>query len=184
MTSERTKAACRKSVAQDGFSDGIDAAVTDHHIARDKAGRFGIRCEARLPAMDGEQSRAAAEFNSAQYWRGFITREVRDATADEIERAAHSYFVRGVVAHAKNRRSKAAILRREIIKRDGDKCWLCGGNLPAHDRTLEHLVAQSNGGTDELHNLAVTHEACNKLLGNLPLSAKLALRDRFRSEAA
>ena len=164
----------------------IAEAVINYHIAFSRARRFGLRCEAKMPPLDGEQSRQATEFNSEQYWQGLATREERDAAVDEIERASRSYWTKGKVAYlGENGGGKARRrLRRAIIERDGADCWLCGNEMPMQDRTVEHLIAKSNGGTDELDNLALCHEACNVLLGNLPLAAKLDLRRKYRDEAA
>ena len=166
-------------------AQGIHAAVIDFHIAFTKAKRFGLRCTARMPAMTGEQSRQAAAFNSAQYWQGLATKEERDAAAEEIDRASAAYFNRGVVAYPqRTRKSKSSKLRRAVLERDGRDCWLCGERMPTHDMTVEHLVARTNGGTDDLDNLALAHRACNELLGSLSLEAKLELRAKLQKVEA
>ena len=167
------------------IEERIKMAVINFHIAYSKAKRFGLRCSARMPAMTGEQSRQAAEFNSAQYWQGLATRQEREAAAAEIDRASEAYFERGVVAYPQSRqKSKSAKLRRAVLERDGKDCWLCGERMPTNDRTVEHLVAKANGGTDDLENLALAHRACNELLGSLSLEAKLELRAKMQRAAA
>lgn len=163
----------------------VEDAVIQFHIAVKRARWFGLHCKAKLPAMDGEQSRQAAAFNSDRYWSGHVSREERDATAEEIDRACRAYFTKGRVSYTLETNNGAKRLRRAILARDGDACWLCGKVMPTQDRTIEHLVARSNGGTNELSNLALAHRACNHLLGNLPFEAKQALRARMRElEAA
>ena len=64
--------------------------------------------------------------------------------------------------------------------RDGEGCFFCGeavGMCPS----IEHLVPRTEGGTSVLHNLVLSHRDCNHAAGNLPISKKVALRDRMRS---
>ena len=141
--------------------------------------RFGLRCDAQMPAMDGEQARKAREALSAMYWSGLVNRDEQQAARDEIDRASNSYFVRGVVAYPRQRKGAArwrlAMIGR-LMERDGEGCWLCGKPMRLDDRTIEHKLAQSLGGGDDFGNLAVTHAACNGRLGNLPLAEKEAMR--------
>lgn len=71
--------------------------------------------------------------------------------------------------------------------RDGDRCWLCNGKLSfgaartsKKAPTIEHLVAQVNGGTDALDNLVLAHPGCNRQLGCRPVEDKHAMRERRR----
>ena len=46
------------------------------------------------------------------------------------------------------------------------RCLICNGPLAFDARTgegvtLEHIRARSRGGTNDLHNLALVHAACN-----------------------
>ena len=79
-------------------------------------------------------------------------------------------------------------LNDQIRARDGDKCWLCAGKLdfkaePNSKKapTREHLLAQSLGGTNDLANLVLCHPGCNKTLGVRPVTQKLKLREKHRS---
>lgn len=71
--------------------------------------------------------------------------------------------------------------------RDGDRCWLCNGKLSfgaartsKKAPTIEHLVAQVNGGTDALDNLVLAHPGCNRQLGCRPVEDKHAMCERRR----
>jgi hypothetical protein len=73
----------------------------------------------------------------------------------------------------------------QLRARDGERCWLCDGKLdfaaaPNSKKapTIEHLVAQANGGTNALDNLVLTHPGCNKQLGCRPREDKLKMRER------
>ena len=41
--------------------------------------------------------------------------------------------------------------------------------------TIEHLLSFSHGGSDNLNNLCLACDECQKLLGNLPLTRKIEL---------
>lgn len=77
------------------------------------------------------------------------------------------------------RMSKAETRRvkQQLVERDGPDCWLCGEATTPFDRTVEHLVALSRGGTNDLENLALAHTGCNRCMGNLALADKLAMRE-------
>ena len=63
--------------------------------------------------------------------------------------------------------------RRETIykmtaKRNGGKvpCFVCGEHVSEETATLEHILPKSKGGTDDMDNLSISHEDCNKKRGN------------------
>jgi len=91
--------------------------------------------------------------------------------------------------------TKDQILRNAVIAKRGRHCMYCGRG-PLYKRALhvDHILARSVGGTDDLCNLAVTCKACNMRKGakdasqyvrdrltevELELSILQALRDRF-----
>lgn len=82
------------------------------------------------------------------------------------------------------RRSKnTSGIRQKLRQRDGDCCWYCGGLLASAESNVEHLINISDGGTNALANLVLTHTACNTKAGNQPLAKKLELRGRLRATA-
>lgn len=58
-----------------------------------------------------------------------------------------------------------------ILARDGEDCCYCKKPL-GDDMTLEHRVARTRGGSDELDNLKLAHARCNREVGNLPPDMK------------
>lgn len=62
-----------------------------------------------------------------------------------------------------------AELKDALIQQQDGLCWHCGGQCDwrsfngtyASLPTFEHKIPLSQGGDDELHNLAVTHRGCN-----------------------
>jgi 5-methylcytosine-specific restriction endonuclease McrA len=146
-----------------------------------RAKRFGLRCEARMPAMDGEQSRQASAALSEMYWRGLIDRDERNAASEEIDRASHSFWVRGKVEYVPRKKSWSRKIVAELLQRDGGDCWLCGKRMPEGDRSIEHHLAVSLGGTDDLDNLRLTHRLCNFRLGNMPPAEKEAMRAEWNA---
>ena len=73
----------------------------------------------------------------------------------------------------KNRRRRlrstpGAYTLHELAERDGRRCHICGCKVDMrrsgmHDRgpTVDHLVPISDGGKDELANVALAHRGCN-----------------------
>lgn len=90
----------------------------------------------------------------------------------------------GLTQSKVRRPKKTGGIRAKLIKRDGECCWYCGGLLSSAESNIEHLIAISDGGTNALANLVLTHTACNTEAGNLPLSRKLELRARKRGVSA
>ena len=45
-------------------------------------------------------------------------------------------------------------------------CFVCNLVVSKHKASLEHIIPQSRGGTDELENLSISHKKCNIRRGN------------------
>jgi len=50
----------------------------------------------------------------------------------------------------------------EIWDRDGGRCVWCAAAVWPRDRTVEHLLPRSRGGSDAHHNLLPACRACNR----------------------
>jgi 5-methylcytosine-specific restriction endonuclease McrA len=78
----------------------------------------------------------------------------------------------------------------ELRQRDGTACWLCDREIPDRPRkagkriSIEHLVARSRGGGDELDNLVLCHDACNRHLADRPLEQKRLIRAKWHRNQA
>lgn len=66
------------------------------------------------------------------------------------------------------RKSRRHTLWRMAVKHQGVvKCYVCGEPITKESyATLEHILPVSKGGTDEIANLALSHEKCNQARGN------------------
>ncbi|WP_273704237.1 HNH endonuclease [Candidatus Accumulibacter vicinus] len=77
-------------------------------------------------------------------------------------------------------------LDRLLFEQGGD-CFFCKQPLAKADASIEHLLAQANGGTSAEENVVACCKAINSLLGNKPLKEKLAIilrqRQGFRCPA-
>lgn len=71
--------------------------------------------------------------------------------------------------HKNYRREKIALL-----KRDGNRCFLCREKL-GNDMTVDHLIALSCGGRNTLGNMVLMHEECNQSVSNIPLVEKIEM---------
>jgi 5-methylcytosine-specific restriction endonuclease McrA len=73
--------------------------------------------------------------------------------------------------------------RRAIVgaikARDGGECWLCFRVMRKGRETLEHLLAQSLGGTYALENLVLCCGGCNRQLSNRPVADKWKMRRKM-----
>jgi HNH endonuclease len=64
----------------------------------------------------------------------------------------------------KNRKVYWINLATRLAARDGLRCGRCGGPLSIlGDCQIDHKVPRSVGGTDEMSNLQLAHERCNKV---------------------
>lgn len=72
---------------------------------------------------------------------------------------------RGIPIKQKRRKTYVNIKMR--LYRDSDVCYRCGKPIIVFgDATLEHKVPLSQGGLDNINNMALSHEQCNKNAGN------------------
>ncbi len=63
--------------------------------------------------------------------------------------------------------------RKNIMKRDGNKCLYCGSRS---DLTIDHIIPKSRGGGDSWENLATACSSCNHKKGNrTPKEAEMPL---------
>ena len=74
-------------------------------------------------------------------------------------------------------------LKRALLKRDGDRCWLCARPMAKGCETIEHLIAKALDGTDALENLVLCHHGCNVHLKDRPLEQKLKIRAKWHRYA-
>jgi len=90
----------------------------------------------------------------------------------------------GISRNARKKRRKKDLKVTRLQERDGSECFYCGLPMEATDTSVEHLLAQADGGTDRLSNLALAHRKCNELAADLPVVAKVLLREKLRSYGA
>lgn len=90
-----------------------------------------------------------------------------------------------------NKTAKWKRAQIELLKmRDGLLCWLCNRHLLKDGKrknrqiTIEHLVARSLGGGDDMGNLALCHPGCNRHLADRPLEKKRQIRKKLHRETA
>lgn len=62
----------------------------------------------------------------------------------------------------RERRSK----RMQLLKISGPWCALCQEYMPEGDRTFDHIIPLSRGGSHAIENLRLAHSECNRRRGN------------------
>lgn len=122
----------------------------DHELAVNRRWR-----EANYHRIAARASAQAAAWNKAnpEKRREIVTRRrlaARGISAEKIDRAA-------------------------IFARDGYCCHICGKHVPRSERTLDHLVPLSKGGTHRADNVRLAHHRCNSARGAGRLPAQLLL---------
>jgi 5-methylcytosine-specific restriction endonuclease McrA len=67
---------------------------------------------------------------------------------------------------------------RTLIRRDGAVCAICADSFARmQDITLDHIIPRSLGGGDEIENLQLAHEPCNRAKNDLSPEEWEALQD-------
>lgn len=69
--------------------------------------------------------------------------------------------------------------KEALLHRDGDTCFYCSKSL-GDDITVEHLIALSCGGKNELSNMVLAHLQCNQAVGNKPIVEKVKIAIKMR----
>lgn len=77
------------------------------------------------------------------------------------------------------KRSPSPKRKKELLLRDGDRCFYCGEQLKS-DITEEHLVSVSQRGYNRLDNIVLAHFKCNELASHRSLVEKIQLRDEMK----
>lgn len=60
------------------------------------------------------------------------------------------------------RKAIKPVTRFEVFKRDGFACQYCGQKPPAVVLHVDHILAVSRGGTNEINNLLTACQTCNQ----------------------
>lgn len=78
-------------------------------------------------------------------------------------------------------------LRYEVLRRDNHTCRYCGASAPEVSLTVDHVVPQALGGSDEPSNLVAACAACNNGKTSVPADAPIVAdveQDALRWAAA
>lgn len=71
--------------------------------------------------------------------------------------------------------------KKQLIKRDGTKCFYCNKELE-EDITLEHLIPLSAKGPNILQNMVLAHSECNNNMGSKTLIEKINYKLCFKEK--
>jgi len=65
---------------------------------------------------------------------------------------------------------KVKFTRKNIYKRDGNRCQYCGKKFKQEDLNLDHVIPVSRGGKDNWYNVVCSCVPCNLRKGNKTLA--------------
>lgn len=105
--------------------------------------------------------------------------------SDSIARNAWEAFLqgRGFSFVKRHKRTKNEAMVTRLIKRDGNACFFCGEPFtPDLPPTIEHLLAIAKGGNNQIANLALACECCNRAVGSEDVAEKIKFRDRMKDK--
>lgn len=64
-------------------------------------------------------------------------------------------------------------LRYEVLRRDNHTCRYCGASAPGAKLTVDHVIPQALGGSDEPSNLVTACDPCNSGKTSIPADAPI-----------
>lgn len=71
-------------------------------------------------------------------------------------------------------------LVRQLVNKYGGDCYLCHENFQSKkDITLDHLIAKSKGGDDNIENLRLAHQHCNAAKKNMSLEEYAIMQEGY-----
>jgi len=53
-------------------------------------------------------------------------------------------------------------LKQELLRKHGAICWYCGFDLTTAEIHLDHIHPKSQGGKEDIENMALSCEFCNR----------------------
>jgi hypothetical protein len=65
--------------------------------------------------------------------------------------------------------------RNALLFNQGGKCFYCEANLELHEATIDHVIPQSKGGTNDLDNLVVCCQYANQAFRDYSPKQKMAV---------
>lgn len=76
-------------------------------------------------------------------------------------------------------KEKGFALKQRLLMED-DRCSYCGEPLTEETATMDHVIPRHLGGTDDVDNLTLACEKCNRGKGNIG-PVKFALREAIKN---
>lgn len=107
-----------------------------------------------------------ADQQRAWYYRNLdrarrVTREYYQRNKDKVNalRKIKRHVYRKNSGRCDNR--SANVLSQIVSSAERLKCGICGRNMSKNDRSIDHIIPLSKGGSNEIWNLRIVHLVCN-----------------------
>jgi len=72
-------------------------------------------------------------------------------------------------------------IKKELLRKNGAICWYCGYDLTTNEIHIDHIHPRSEGGSDDIDNLALSCEFCNRAKFNRDVTVFLRWLGRIRT---
>lgn len=96
----------------------------------------------------------------------------------ESQEAMEKFQKKSIWAIRGRKEKQYADVKKKLIKRDGTLCFFCGMDMVKKEITIEHLLPISDGGNNNIKNLCLACENCNKEVGNMAIVEKIYYREK------
>ena len=144
-------------------------------VAAEQLGRRWIGIDIEEESGDVIRERLEREVSASMAWNAIVrTPTTAPVRTDDGEPAAPEMVVVGQKHNA--RRLPVSVLRGQLIERDGQRCQGCGWEPEWSDYLqVDHNQPKSLNGTDDMDNLALLCDPCNRKKSNKLTIAELRI---------
>jgi 5-methylcytosine-specific restriction endonuclease McrA len=89
----------------------------------------------------------------------------------------YSKGIRHCIRQTTKRKCNYSSYKKQLIERDGLKCFYSNVLMNEEEATIEHLIPLSRGGKNTLDNMVLCTKELNSFVGNKSIVEKIKYRD-------
>lgn len=119
------------------------------------------------PAMNRDEAeKEIAEFNPDDYQEDPFPPIIQEAFCRVFGHMCPVFSVAEPFTETKDGRRKTRNIDRatmlQVVRRDANRCQICGEYVEDDDIDFDHIIPYSRGGQTTVENLRLTHSSCNR----------------------